>query len=416
MTVSRLRQWLSALIGSNPLSRPNRRHRARLDLEMLEGRCTPSTLTVPSSQYSTVQSAVNAAKSGDTILVEPGTYTGQIVITTSKITLTTPSRQPNATLAAPATLTGDAAIIDIIGAKHVVINDFNIVGNTSTQFGIFVNNGGSATITNNSISNILGSGGAGIVVGRALQNTTGSAIVIGNSVSSYTIAGIVIDNTGSTGTVTCNTVTGLGNAADTSTLMVAQEGIQVSFGANAEVLDNFVTNNTTTAAEVGADSVGILLYQPGTCTFVESNIVTGNNFGVFVYYCNQVQVGGNVVYNNANDGIQLFETSNSSIEFNISAYNGGDGISDYSGTNNLIVGNVIIGNSGNGVTLSGTSSDIVALNVIADNGGNGVSLDMTNGTAVAFNFIDNNDGTTSVQIACTDSSGNTIVRNITEGV
>ena len=65
--------------------RPPRRHFARPRLEALEDRTAPATLVVspggvvPQS-FSSIQAAVTAAASGDTVLVDPGTYQEQVTI------------------------------------------------------------------------------------------------------------------------------------------------------------------------------------------------------------------------------------------------------------------------------------------------------------------------------------------------
>ena len=62
--------------------RPSR-HRARPRLEHLEDRFVPATLQVGAGAtmpYHTIQAAVDAATSGDTILVDAGNYSEQVTI------------------------------------------------------------------------------------------------------------------------------------------------------------------------------------------------------------------------------------------------------------------------------------------------------------------------------------------------
>src|SRR5262245_11317002 len=78
-----LRTWLNKLRSRlvAPRKATSRRPGFRLQLESLEERWTPATLTVgPSSTYHTIMAAVSAANSGDVINVNAGTYQEQVVI------------------------------------------------------------------------------------------------------------------------------------------------------------------------------------------------------------------------------------------------------------------------------------------------------------------------------------------------
>ena len=406
-----LNTFFGRLLGRSgkPQRKKPIRRQASLRLEVLEDRWVPATLSVgPGHTYLHIQDAVDAAHSGDKIKVYSGTYTEQVKITKSNLTLTTTG--PDAAIQAPASLTGSMAIIDVIGAKHVTIDDFNLVGNSSTQYGIKVENGASATITNNSIKNITGSGGAGIVVGKSIEGTFGSAVIVNNVVQNYTKAGIVIDNVGSTGAVFNNCVVGQGASAS-----IVQYGIQVSFGANADVECNDVSGNSL---QSGADSAGILVIQSGTCTEIEGNYAHNNEFGVFIVSSSSVEISGNWSANNSNDGIQLLGASCNTVTWNVVVSNAGDGISIYgdvplsqggfgAANNNVIANNLIANNGGNGVTIDLAAGTLILGNIILDNGTNGVSgdnsgiavQDGSSHTTIAFNFIDADDGTSAISIS-----------------
>lgn len=403
MSRSALRQWVAAVLGSGPVAAP--RLRSRLSFDVLEDRLTPSTLLVDQAAgpYHTIQSAVNAANPGDTIVVDPGTYTEQVTIGPGKdhLTLTTAAGKPDAAIQAPAFAAPaspadiDAAyVVRITGSKNVSLNDFNINGGAgnNAQFGIKLDFGASAYLTNNNVTNIVApqfnglGGGAGIDVGEANEGTT-QAIVCSNSVSGYGKVGIVVDGGGSLAAVAYNSVTGLGAAG-----VITQYGIQVSDGANGDVCGNCVSGNTDGIQQ----SAGILIFGAGSHTEIEDNSTHGNEYGIFVYLTNNIEVENNLSYANNNDGIQLQGTNNSSVTQNVSAYNGGDGISVYgsqtgnpaSAQNNTVANNVIYGNAGNGVTVQDTTGTKVVDNLIVDNGGSGVSLTDASGGQVKFNFID----------------------------
>jgi hypothetical protein len=97
----------------------------------------PATLLVSATSlfgstptpFTTIQSAVNAAAPGDTVLVAPGTYPEQVLITQDGLDLES-STPGAAVIQAPTNdvLTGNAALVDIQGAKGVVLDGFTIQG------------------------------------------------------------------------------------------------------------------------------------------------------------------------------------------------------------------------------------------------------------------------------------------------
>ena len=298
--------------------------RTRLRVEILEDRWTPATLNVGTGlAYTTIQSAVNAAGAGDKIFVHPGTYAEQVTVQNGDLTLT--ATGPGTTITAPPTLTGKQALIDVSGAIHVAISGFTIVGNANTQYGIKVENGAYAAITGNAILHIKGSNGAGIVVGKSSENTTGTAVITANLVSDYRAAGIVVDNKGSSATITYNTVAGIGPDP-----VIVQYGIQVSYGATAFVFGNTITGNIN-SGNLGTQSAGVLVLLAGPNTRIDYNSVSKNQFGIFLYQTSKTEVAGNHSFANSMDGIQLADSSYNQVFGNQTDHNAGDGISVYGG-------------------------------------------------------------------------------------
>src|SRR5207253_1609481 len=89
-----------------------------------------ATLRVP-SQYRTIQAALNAAKSGETIAVAPGRFTQQVTIrkhltlTGAGINSTTISAPSSA---APGPLASLRSIVTVVGGAHVAISNLKIAG------------------------------------------------------------------------------------------------------------------------------------------------------------------------------------------------------------------------------------------------------------------------------------------------
>lgn len=261
--------------------------------------------------YTSVQTAVNAARSGDTVYLCGTTpFDGQ-VITTKSITLT---GSKGATIAAPSMWTASAdalppqftsdglfvpqALVFAWGqGVHVTIRGLDITGplpgNSSCgdeEYGILVLSGASAQITDGAVTNIEDAStslygcqfGVGIEIGSeewptaasvgvmTTENFTGSATITGSTVSGYQKNGITVDGPGSSASISDDTITGAG-----PTETIAQNGIQVSDGAAAQVERSTVRGNQYTGGGA-TSSTGILLYGGCGAPLVKNVIVAGN--------------------------------------------------------------------------------------------------------------------------------------------
>jgi parallel beta helix pectate lyase-like protein len=157
-------------------------------------------------------------------------------------------------------------------------------------FGV-VNNGTTVTVEGASIHDIGNSPFDGTQHGVGIYFTNGgTGMIDGNTVSAYQKGGIVVNGVNSvsgaatTAAVTNNTVSGLGPVD-----FIAQNGIQVSRGAVAEVRGNAISGNFYTG-EVGVGpnpggqnpegweffSTGLLLFEAGAGTKTSDNQLSGN--------------------------------------------------------------------------------------------------------------------------------------------
>ncbi|MGH3359658.1 MAG: right-handed parallel beta-helix repeat-containing protein, partial [Nocardioidaceae bacterium] len=117
-------------------------------------------------------------------------------------------------------------------------------------------------ITDNRVFDVrqVGSGcqdGNAIEVRNAPFDTTGAdvvATVSGNEVADYQKTGVVV-NGSVVATVVDNTIGGLGPVP-----YIAQNGVQIGFGAAASVEDNIIADNFYTGT-ADADSCGLLVFQ-----------------------------------------------------------------------------------------------------------------------------------------------------------
>jgi parallel beta-helix repeat protein len=193
-----------------------------------------------------------------------------------------------AALINPATVTGE---VDATGCNIGIyygpgasgtVSGANIHG--ANYYGV-ANNGGAVTIQNSAIHDIGESPFDGTQHGVGIYFVLGSSAsgtISDNTVYRYQKSGIVVNGTGTSATIRDNTVTGFGPVS-----FIAQNGIQVGYGADASVMRNTVSGNSY----IGADSIatGILVVGgPGNGgaytvgTQVVGNTLINNDVGVFL--------------------------------------------------------------------------------------------------------------------------------------
>ena len=108
-----------------------------------------------------------------------------------------------------------------------------------------------------------------VLVGRQFEATTGSARIFGNVFDNYQKNGPTVSNTGSHAEIAYNRMLGIGPTA-----VIAQNGIQASGGATAEIRHNFVSGHIYAPGTVV--STGILLFQSGD-VLTDHNTLTANS-------------------------------------------------------------------------------------------------------------------------------------------
>ena len=125
--------------------------------------------------------------------------------------------------------------------------------------------------------------------GRDGHWTSATGTLSGNTIFNYQKNGVVISGSGASVVVDSNTVTGFGPAN-----FIAQNGIQISFGATAKVTNNAVTGNNYTPAKVTA--CGLLLFKAGGVSASKKGIsalkADNNLDGNETDFCNFGKGGG----------------------------------------------------------------------------------------------------------------------------
>jgi hypothetical protein len=327
--------------------------------------------------FSTIQAAVTASPSGSTAYICPGTYPEQVVIAKNFTLMgvsalgtsgATASGANNPVITSPAAGmvtnandlydgSGIAAQIAVLtpstASGPIVVNINNLAVNGSNNLisgcgpdlvGIYYQNA-SGTINHVAASNQqLSSGLGGCQSGLAIfaqsgyaSGGTGVVTIENSSVHDYQKNGITADGSGMVATITGNYVVGQG-----ATPVIAQNGIQVSDGANGKVSNNTVTDDVYISPNGGPyySASGILLYDSGG-TSAKSLTISGN------------------AVSNTQGGIVTYGDTFGTADYNVITSNkvtaspaAGpyliDGI-DMCSNNNMATSNIVFNSSGAGI-------------------------------------------------------------------
>jgi parallel beta-helix repeat protein len=241
-------------------------------------------LYVPTG-YATIQAAIDVANPGDVIHVDTGTYTEQLWITDDNLTIigagvgATIVKSPTGPL--PKWFQyGDPKnypVVFVEGADGFSLSnltvDGDLQGNTNYRFiGIaFWNGGGSVTdvevwrVSDNPFSGAQH--GVGVY---AYNNVAGtySVALTRVLVDDYQKTAVALSGDGLTVALDHVTTVGAG-----PTLVTAQNGIQIGFGASGTITDCSVTGDAYSGESWVAS--GILLYMGGTVDITGATTVTG---------------------------------------------------------------------------------------------------------------------------------------------
>jgi hypothetical protein len=255
--------------------------------------------------YNTIQAAITADTTGAKIEVCTGTYVEQLQITkglsivaAGSVTVQLPATPADSTTECDkASLKGleeheygnqpNQDLVAICGAGTITITGLTFEGNwpagtcDDSLYGILVGGGADLKLTDSTISGagadpINGcQGGVGIQIGMAWTNPVeiGTATLTNDTISGYQKNGITVDGAGSKATITSTTVTGAGE-----TPQIAQNGIQVSNGAQAKITESTISGN-----EYNPDyeATGVLFYGAAAGSSITKSIIDNNDFGVY---------------------------------------------------------------------------------------------------------------------------------------
>ena len=350
------------------------------------------TLYVPSEQYSTIQSAIIAADTSDTIIVDPNTYYENIDFLGKAVTLR--SVDPNDPNVVAATIIDGSNPVDPnIGSVvtfannedgNSVLTGFTITGGTgswllvSWEFqglcwnrcggGVLCYNMSAPTITKNVfINNAAGQGGGIYIYGDHVNPNNPSNPPVH-------LSPVITDNT-----FTNNTASGAHGFPPPDDNYPNGDhgdgGAIVSFqGVDAIIRGNLIQNNH---ADWYGGGIHLRQWSNG---LIENNDIIGNDSklgaGVHITYTSSPTVRENLIQANiagglGGGGIYVYYLSNPLIELNTITENessNGAGIAVFSSSDPTIRSNLIVDNvNGAGVRVKGASIPIITNNTIVGN-------------------------------------------------
>lgn len=283
--------------------------------------------------FSKVQEAINGTAA--TINVCSGTYTEQLEITRA-LKLVAINGAGTATAVLPASATNSASACDtkeglaqideisICTPETVTINGLNVEAlipvETCAQAlnGIFVGGGGTLKGTNFTVNGasttVAGfkgcQQGVAVEVGSASRKEVGHATLNKVTVLGYEKNGPTDKFTGSTLNITASKIAGSGPNTET-----AQNGVQVSFGAQGKVTSSTISGNECNVGSCGAtgeQATGVLFYEAAPGSRLTSSTVSENDGGVYYISGSAVQpstpevtLAKDVFTNNRYEGVTL---------------------------------------------------------------------------------------------------------------
>ena len=375
--------------------------------------------------FSTIQEAVNAAVSGDTILVYPGTYAENVDVY-KELTIQSVSGNPEDTVLNPSgydhafditannvTISGfkinfpmatySKAAVSISSRNNTILN--NVVSITYTgswynTFGIYLtgNSARDNTILGNTITGSNYGNGNGIYFNYASPNNR----ILGNTISDFSCGAYLYysgENELRNNTISACNSQGLciqysdGNRLEDNTISECNYyGIRLD-NSEGNVLRNNIMENNSYNFHAGwekfnndIDTSNLVDGKPIYYLVDESDISADyfSNAGtIYLINCSGVTVRDQTLVNNYY-GIFLFNTSNSTIENNNASSNE-YGIYLENSNDNDLIGNDVLNNDEEGIYLEYSNDNDLIGNDVLNNDDEGINLEYSNNNTITGN-------------------------------
>ena len=369
--------------------------------------------------YSTIQSAIDDASTGDTVFVydDSSPYYENVVVDKS-IQLVGENRESTVIDGS-----GSRDVVDIendwveikgftirnSGSNHssrdagvkVRSNNTDISNNiiiSNNRYGIFLDSSShDTTIFDNNISSNYN---YGISIYYSSYNT-----ISYNVINSNNHDGIWLDfshnNTISNNIITSNNLDGIclrscnhNNIISGNDISHAETGIFFYSSNNNKniILSNNISNNWN----------GIRLHCSNINNVISGNTINSNHQqGVYLDRCSNNTILNNMLFSNSWNGIYLESSNNITISHNLINSNQQHGVKFWNSTNTVISDNTIMSNQDNGIDLSRSDKNTISTNALRFNR-MGIGLFKSSNIKIFNNIITNNN-VSIFQKFCTDN-------------
>ncbi len=409
---------------------------------------------IPVSPGSSIQAAVNSANPGDTVIVHPGIYNENIVITRPGFVLMSASGNPDDTIIASNDATKDVISVT---SRNIVIKGFTISGAATDKSGIYLLSSRDCVIENNKfVNDALGvyvrtsvnttirgnsatrTGEAG-KIGRGISvegseittvlsntisnhnysiyfsNSPGNT-VSGNSASQCAEDGIVIDRSNKTilesNTVSSNAKKGIylknSHGSSVKNNVVSSNGangIDMELSNGTRVLDNNITGNAR-----NTNIHGLFL---NTCkdVYLQNNEISNCQYGVAMRFSENNSFVNNNAHDNAIGYYVSYTSTRNTLSGNKANVNNNGIIIERRANNNIVDRNEVNSNSASGIALDNAINNRISNNSASSNNRGIYLLSLSTGNTVSDNTVNSNKNDSVVLENTTDNrlTGNSII-------
>ncbi|MGA9188316.1 MAG: NosD domain-containing protein, partial [Methanosarcina sp.] len=280
-----------------------------------------------------IQAAVDNASSGDVIIIKPGNYTENIIISTQNLTIRSDSGNPEDTV-----VIANNPNVNVfqMRANNTTISGFKVKAAEYTDVtGIYLSGCSNCTIANNNLSE----NSLGIYLSNSKNNT-----ISDNKVNLNEKYGIQLVY--SEGNILLN------NSADSN-----HHGI---------ILENNCSDNNLTSNMAGSNTgYGFYLINSSNNN-LNNNTINKNDMGIYLTNSNMSIISGNNISENIRYGIWVSHSNYNIISGNIISESNW-GIHFNSSDNNIFSGNILASNDVSGLSMCPACDNNTAFNNYLNN-------------------------------------------------